>query len=393
MIPRSAPTYTYSDLTRSLGSCLRTNVDDGLRSRLATMYKAKHIFLFSNARVALYSLLRAYNRPGGVLIPAYNCIVVPEAIHYAGYYSVFADIDYLSLNMTAGTLMKAMSSDITVVLATHVFGIPCDLEEIINVARQHGVLVVEDAAPAIGAEVGGRVVGRFGDAAIISFESTKVISGGTGGALLTDDDELAQEVGRLSQAAIAPGNCLASFAKAVARKMATNSWIYPAAQFGYRMVHDEQMFEVIAPQTEIPSRFLASCSRFSSALVLMQLDRLEWNLSRRRKLAQMYQDELAKHPELTLPLIPDNCSPAWIQFPILVDDKRAFYKHMQRNGVDLSWTFRYSCADSYGLVGFPNAQKAAKTVLGLPTYPSLSDEHARLICDAAIRYPASTRRS
>lgn len=391
MIPRYVPTYTYSDLTRSLGSCFQADVDHNLRSRLATLYKAKHIFLFGSARVALYALLRAYNRPGDVLIPAYNCIVVPEAIHHAGYHSVFADIDYASLNMTAGTLKEAMSSDITVVLATHVFGIPCDIEEITGVSRQHGVLLVEDAAPAIGATFRGQAVGRFGDAAIISFQSTKVISGGTGGALLTDDDELAQEVGRLSQAAIAPGDCLGSFTKAVARKMATNSWIYPATQFGYRILHDEQMFEVVPPQTEIPARFLTPCSRFCCALVLRQLDRLEWNLSRRRKLAQMYQDELARHPELTLPVIPEDCSPAWIQFPILVDNKRAFYKHMQRNGVDLSWTFRYSCADSYGLDGFPNAQKAAKTVLGLPTYPSLSDEHAHLICNAAIQFPASAR--
>jgi dTDP-4-amino-4,6-dideoxygalactose transaminase len=171
----------------------------------------------------------------------------------------------------------------------------------------------------------------------------------------------------------------------------TNSWIYSAAHFGYRILRDERMFEVVAPQTEAPSSFLGLCSSFSSALVLRQLDRLDWNLSRRRKLAQIYQDELSKHPGLTLPILPEGCSPAWIQFPIQVDDKEAFYRHMQRNRVDLTWTYRYSCADSYGLDGFPNAQQAAKTVLGLPTYPSLRDEHAQYICDVAKKYPARMR--
>jgi dTDP-4-amino-4,6-dideoxygalactose transaminase len=334
----------------------------------------------------LYALLKAYNRPGGVVVSAYNGIVVPEAIHYAGYYSVFADIDYMSLNMTAETLKQAMSSDVTVILATHVFGIPCEIEEIISVSRQRGVLVVENAAPAIGAEFRGRVVGRFGDAAIISFLGKKVISGGAGGALLTNDDELAQKVSRLQLATMPSGNCLTSFAKALATKLATNSWIYPATLFGHRMLDGEPMFQLVAPNTEMPARYLRPCARFSSALVLMQLDRLEWNLRRRRTLAQIYQDKLAQHPALTLPIIPENSSPAWIQFPVLVNDKRSFYKHMQRNGVDLSWTYRYYCADSYGLDGFPNTQKAAKTLLGLPTYPALSDEQARYICDVADTY-------
>jgi perosamine synthetase len=388
MIPRYAPTYTYSDLLRSLSRCFRTDIDENLRSRLATLYKIKHVFLLGSAREALYVLLRAYNRPGGVVMPAYNCIVVPEAVCFAGYYPVFVDIDYRSLSMTADALKKSMSSDISVVLATHLFGIPCDVGEIMGALQGQDVLIVEDAAPALGAEFRGALVGSLGIAAIISFQSTKAISGETGGALLTNNDELADKVERLLQAAIIPDGHLRTFAKAFARKTVTNPWIYSATHFGYRILRDERMFEVVAPHNETPPNFLTLCSRFSGALVLRQLDRLNWNLRRRRKLAQIYQDELSKHPGLTLPILPVGCSPSWIQFPIHVEDKKAFYRHMQRNRVDLTWTYRYSCADSYSLDGFPNAQRAAKTVLGLPTYPSLTDEHAQYICDVAREYPA-----
>jgi perosamine synthetase len=389
MIPRYAPTYTYADLLYGLNRGLQEDVGDSLRFRLAAEYKAKHVFLVDSARVALYVLLRAYNRPGGVLMPAYTCIVVPEAVCFAGYRPVFVDIDYHSLSMTADALKKSISPDTSVVLATHLFGIPCDVEEIMDALRQHKVLVVEDAAPALGAEFRGALVGSLGAAAIISFQSTKVISGETGGALLTNDDELAAKVECLLRAAIVPDGHLRTFAKAIARKTVTNSRIYSATQFGYRIMRDERMFEVVAPHSEASSSFLALCSSFSSALVLRQLDRLNWNLSRRRKLAQIYRAELSKHPGLALPILPEGCSPAWIQFPIQVDDKKAFYRHMQRNRVDVTWTYRYSCADSYGLDGFPNAQRAAKTVLGLPTYPSLTEEQAQYICHVAKKYPAN----
>lgn len=386
MIPRYAPTYTYYDLVHSIGRCLQGKVDDNLRSRLAKLYSVKHVFLLNSARVAIYVLLKAYNQPGGVLMPAYNCIVVPEAVYYAGYYPVFVDINYHSLSMTPDALKKSISSDIKIISATHLFGIPCDVEEIMHLSQQYKVLIMEDAAPAVGAEFQGKLVASFGNAAVISFHSTKVISGENGGALLTNDDELAYKIDRFLQSAIIARGSWRLFAKAVARKIATSSWAYLTAQVGYRILHNEQMYEVVAPQTAIPPDFLKLSSRFPKWLVSMQLDRLDWNLGRRRKLAQIYQDRLSMQSGLVLPIIPENCSPSWIQFPIMVDDKMKFYKFMQRNGVDLSWSYRYSCADSFGIDGFPNAQRAARTVLGLPTYPSLSDQNAQRICDVAIKY-------
>jgi dTDP-4-amino-4,6-dideoxygalactose transaminase len=121
-------------------------------------------------------------------------------------------------------------------------------------------------------------------------------------------------------------------------------------------------------------------------VILRQLDRLEWNLTRRRKLAQLYQTELSSHPEMSLPVLPLDCKPAWIQFPIRVNDKLAFYKHMQRHSTDVTWTYRYSCAESYGQGGCPNALQAAKTVVGLPTTPFISNEQVIDICRAANQF-------
>jgi perosamine synthetase len=389
MIPRYAPTYTYQDLFQSIRLCNHENVSETLRARLSVLYHKKHVFLFDSARIALYALLKAYNRPGGVLMPAYTCIVVPEAVCYAGYQPQFIDIDYSSLNVFPENLIRSISSHIKVILITHLLGIPAEIEKFLTILRQHDVLIVEDAAPAIGAEYRGQLVGCFGDAAILSFQSMKVISAESGGALLTNDDDLAAKIDRLLPSASAIQKNWRTFFKAAARKMAMSAQLYPIIQAGYRTLRHENMYEIVAAHSNIPPSFLRSCSPFSCSLFLVQLDRLGENLKRRRRLAQIYTESLADHPGFHLPLIPENCLPAWIQFSLLADDKQAFYQHMQRYKVDLSWTYRYSCAESYGLKNFPNAHHAANTVLGLPTYPSLTDEQAQYICEAARNYKPS----
>jgi perosamine synthetase len=388
MIPRYSPTYTYKDLFESWRlSANHEEVASRLSSRLAEIYQVKHVMLTQTARVALYAILKAYDRPGGVLLPSYNCIVVPEAISFAGYRPAFADIDYGSLSLTAERIDEAVTPGITAVLVTHLFGIPCDVTPIVNALRKKDVLIIEDAAPALGAQFAGELVGKFGDAAIVSFQATKVISAETGGALLTDNDELAEKVRKILVDAIWPGGRLAGLVKTLGRRVITDPRVYGATQSAYRLLRNEDMFEIVPAEEKMPPGFLAHSSSFDSALTLVQLDRLVWNVNRRREIAQMYTGALSGHPKLTLPCIPRDSQPAWIQFPLIVEDKWAFYKHMQRHHIDIAWTYRYSCADSYGLQGYNNAQLAAKTVVGLPTYPILSDRQIQEICNAAKSYP------
>jgi dTDP-4-amino-4,6-dideoxygalactose transaminase len=121
------------------------------------------------------------------------------------------------------------------------------------------------------------------------------------------------------------------------------------------------------------------------------MDRLEWNLRRRRSLAQIYTEELEGHPDIELTIKTEKSAPAWIQYPILVKNKGHFYRYMQKHGIDLSWTYKYSCAESYQQSGFPQAHTAARNVLGLPTYPSLKDDQARYICSVASRYSETVK--
>jgi perosamine synthetase len=389
MIPRYDPTYTYANLFYSLRLPQQMNTDRLLCEHLSKLYNISHVFLTDSARVALYVILKAYDRPGEVVMPAYNCIVVPEAVEFAGYKPIFADIDYETLNINLDTLSRAISPRTTVLLATHLFGIPCQVDELCNFAREHGILVVEDAAPALGAEFHGQITGSFGDAAVVSFQSTKVIAGESGGALLTNNDELADKIEKIMDPCAGPGRNLQLPIRAFARKLVTHPKVYPLTHSGYQLLKAEPMYEIVRPLRQEPSDFLSRCSGYSSSLVLTQLDHLDWNLKRRRRLAEIYQTRLSGQTHIKTVSIPADCAPAWIQFPVMTHDKESFFKRMQRQQVDLSWTYRYSCAESYDQANCPNARKAAKTVLGLPTYPTISDEQAEFICRLAQEYEKS----
>jgi dTDP-4-amino-4,6-dideoxygalactose transaminase len=386
IIPRYAPIYSYSDLFSGLKNSLSGDPGKELSNRIAKLYGKKHVFLFSRASAALYALLKAHARPGGVILPAYNCIAVPETVLYAGYHPELVDIDINSLNMSRQTVEQSISTTTSVVLITHQFGIPSEINEIIDVCKRKKIFVVEDAASAIGSTYHGKLVGSFGDASIISFHPTKVLSGVTGGALITDDDDIAQRVEKLIRFADVPENSLISFAKAIAWKSALNPRIYNVAHLAYRLLHKIELFEIVSPHSDMPNRFFSQCSNFTSLLIYSQLEELSSNVNRRRELADLYSEELSGSSYWDLPHCPQDSAPAWTQFPLLVKDKRKFYEYMQANGIDLSWTHKYSCADSFKLSGFPGARQAANSVVGLPTYPSLGQNHAIFICNKAKAY-------
>lgn len=391
MIPRYAPTYTYKDLFYCLNDKSRDKLEEDLISRLAHLFQVKYVFLTKTARSGIYVILKAYNHPGKVLIPAYNCISVPHAIHYAGYQPEFVDIDLHTLNALPDTFANKITPDTTVVMPTHLFGIPCNLEEILRIFKQRNIFIIEDAAPALGAVYGQKNVGCFGDASVVSFGGRKVIWGEAGGAVLTNDERLANNIRALLSTETDRANKWFMLSKAIAYKTSTNPKLYGIISRAYGLLYEEQMYEIVPVKQNQPSGYLSNMPGYSCALLQLQLDRLEWNIDRRRKIANIYRDKLQNHDGWFLPTVPDTAQPSWIQFPLLCDDKHAFYMHMKSEGIDVSWTYRYSCAESFGDKNCPNTLQAAQKVIGLPTTPYLTDQQAELISSKALEYKTGTQ--
>ncbi len=177
-----------------------------LEATLARGAGRKHCIFTGRASTALYlSLSTITERRGAVVLPSITCLSPANAARMAGHTPVFCDVSDDDFGMSPDALEEILRErdDVVAVVAIHLFGAPCRVDRICEVAARHGVPVIEDAAQALGAEYDGVRVGGFGAVSILSFGHTKIIDCGRGGALLTDDDGLAERARALD--AVLPG--------------------------------------------------------------------------------------------------------------------------------------------------------------------------------------------
>jgi perosamine synthetase len=163
-------------------------------------FGVKHVFFVSSGKAALYLILRALQslNPGRdqVVIPAYTCFSVPSAIVKTGLTVMPCDIDPHTFDFDHGQLKNTIGSRTLCVVAGHLFGIPSDIERIKQLCHPHGIVVIEDAAQAMGGTVCDSKLGTMGDVGFFSFGRGKNITCGTGGGILTDSETIATMIGK-----------------------------------------------------------------------------------------------------------------------------------------------------------------------------------------------------
>src|SRR5215471_6057633 len=164
-------------------------------ARRAAM-EAPHAITASYGRMAFYYILKALELPPGseIVIPALTFWVVPALAKVAGLKVVFADIDPATFTLDPAALERAITPATRAVVPTHLYGLPCDMDPIMNIARRHNLAVIEDCAHALGATYRGQSVGTFGDGALFSFQTIKPLNAFGGGLALVKDPEIARRV-------------------------------------------------------------------------------------------------------------------------------------------------------------------------------------------------------
>jgi len=319
-------------------------------------------------------------------MPAYNCRNVPESAWFAGYQPFLLDPDPTTLNVHPEKYIEAMIEDVSAIFAISLFGIPYDVRPLLDAARQKRILVVEDAATAMGGRIDGRFAGTIGDVGVISFQDTKLLSANTGGVIITNDDQLAQRIGTFLENVKTESGIWRNYLSTMFHKVATRRWIYPFTQAAHRLLNGEAMYEIVPAPAGAAPGYLAKCSAFTVELILNQWQDLERNIARRRWIAGRYTQALDHHPVFQTPIIPAGVEPVWIQYPLLVEKKLEFYKYMQQRGVDITWSHRYSCAEEFDQKDCPNAEIIARSILSLPCYPDLADAEVEKICRMTVKY-------
>ncbi len=382
MIPRTKVAYRLGDLLRALVTPERDGQHRASLARaLASRLSVDEVLLTASGRGALYILLSVLPQRK-VLVPAYTCKAVVEAARLAGKEVVFGESEADGINMDPRSLAGLLDVD-TVLIATHQFGIPCAIDALLDLARSAGAYVIEDAAASLGTRIDGRLTGTLGDAAIFSFDSTKLVNVPLkGGFLLVRDADLLERCRAFAAGATEPMpwsrklRYLALGAALVLIEQGALYRLFHNLKFRWRGRFTDDQAE---SNERLGPFYQDRLAEWQAKIILPQVDRLEATISRRRQIYAAYRQRLQGAAAFSLP--PEDARGEWapIRFPIRAQgDKMALYRQAVERGVDFAFSFTFIASPAH----FRRAHALADSVLDLPFYDRLSErelEHVGLV--------------
>ncbi|MFC4448395.1 DegT/DnrJ/EryC1/StrS family aminotransferase [Halorussus aquaticus] len=307
----------------------------------------------SNGTTALHAALEAVGVGEGdkVVTTPFSFVASANAIRLAGAEPVFADIDPDTFNLDPTAVEEAIrrEDDVAAVVPVHLYGLPAEMDRLLDVADDYDLAVVEDAAQAHGAAFDGRTVGSFGDAACFSMYPTKNMTTGEGGMITTDREDVAERA--------------ASF---------VNHGRPPEG--GYEHVRVGHNFRMTS---------------MAAAIGRVQLDRLpDYNEARRSNAAAL-TDALADADVVT-PTEPDDRRHVYHQYTIRTDDRDGLADHLDDEGVGTGVYYPTPIHEQPAYDGVshtaPVAERTAEQALSLPVHPNVSEEDLRTITAAIHEY-------
>ncbi len=327
-------------------------------TEFAAYCEARHCVALNSGTSALHLALLAVGvGPGDEVISTPNTFVATaEAILYVGAKPVFVDIDPATANIDPSRIEKALTPRTKAIVPVHLYGRPAHLDPILRVAREHNLAVVEDACQAHGARYRGKRVGSLGRAAAFSFYPSKNLGAyGEAGALVTNDDEIAQ------------------FARAMRDHGQRSRYFYDYVGYNYRM------------------------DGFQGAVLRVKLRRLEELTRKRQHLAHLYRGVLAG-ARVDMPNDDPQDECVYHLFVVYVDDRDGVRARLEAGGVQtgVHYPLPLHLQRAYGTLGyrvgsFPRTEYACQRVLSMPLFPELTAEQVEQGASALVQLVGSTQ--
>ncbi|MEM8906705.1 MAG: aminotransferase class I/II-fold pyridoxal phosphate-dependent enzyme [Bacteroidota bacterium] len=334
-------------------------------------------------RVGLYGLLKALGiGPGDeVILPAYTCIVVPNAIKYLQATPVYVDIDPRTYNMDTTAIGAKITANTKVIIAQNTYGLSSDIDEIRPFAEAHGLKVLEDCTHGFGGYYKQVQNGKNVDAAFYSSQWNKTFSTGIGGIVVINDPELREKMQEFETELQAPSfkdRTLLQF-QLYLRDLLGYSTLYWSALKFYRYLTANNIIVGSSSGEEItgiqmPDGYFTGFSSTQVKRTTYELNRLEQNLEHRRQVAQFYDAVLSKLG-LVVPFQPDYATHTFVKYPLLVKDREAVFAEAFKRNIPIhDWFISPLHPIQEGLerwnfqaADFPVASKIAQHVINLPT--------------------------
>jgi dTDP-4-amino-4,6-dideoxygalactose transaminase len=312
---------------------------------------AKHCVALANGTAALHlGLLALGVQVGDDVITSPNTfIATAEAITYCGARPVFVDIDPATANLDAKLLERAITPRTRAILPVHLYGRPADMDAINEIAARRNLRVLEDAAQAHGARYRGRRVGSLGNAAAFSFYPTKNLGAyGEGGALTTNDDQIAK------------------FARAARSHGQTGRYEHEFVGYNYRL------------------------DGFQGAVLRIKLRKLYAWTARRREIAREFQRALVG-ARIEMPVDDPRDECVYHQFVIYAGNRGAICAQLRERGIETAVHYPkpLHLQPAYSSLGyprgcFPRSERTCETVLSIPVQPHLTAEQVAYVANAVM---------
>lgn len=322
-----------------------------LEQELAEYLGVKQVALFANGTLALVTALQVLRITGEVITTPYSFVATTHAIHWNNIKPVFADIDPVYCNLDPKRIEAAITPKTTAILAVHVYGNPCDVESIQEIADTYGLKVIYDAAHAFGVNHNSSSLLNWGDLSVLSFHGTKVFTTMEGGAIVCHDETTKKRIGYLKN-------------------------------FGFA-----GETKVVQPGVN------AKMNEMQAALGLLQLKEIDKNISKRRGIAHQYREGLKDMPGIRLLYDVQGIRHNYAYFPIFVNESEYgtsrdnLYEALKQKNIYgrryfyplISHFPIYRGFDSARPINVPTAEKTTSQVICLPIYPDLRSENVEQI--------------
>jgi len=351
-----------------------------LEEEIRRHFGVRHVFLVSSGTAALTLTLMALKSSSSrteVVIPAYTCFSVPAAILKAGLRPVLCDINPSTFDFDRALLERTLSGETLCVVSHHLFGIASDIERIRALCETRGIVVVEDAAQAMGVESNGCTLGTIGDVGIFSLGRGKNITCGSGGIIVTKSDHIAEAIGREWRRLESPP--LADVLKDFAQLVLMTIFIRPGLYWIPAALPFLRLGQTIFPK-DVPLKLL---SGMHAGLLRNWQSRLSQSNRTRSETAAYFSQRLSltlahgpSHPYLRLPI-----------FAATPKDRERIHSLSEQRGLGLSVAYPTPINEipeisrMFDGKRFPSARSVAEHILTIPTHHWLSDKDKRAIAE------------
>ncbi|MAH43086.1 UDP-4-amino-4,6-dideoxy-N-acetyl-beta-L-altrosamine transaminase [archaeon] len=333
-----------------------------LENKLKDYTGAKHIIVVNSCTAALHlSLIANDITEGEVITSPLTFAATANTIIHAGAKPIFVDIDKETLNMDPNKIEEKITDKTKAIIAVHYAGQPCNMDKINEIAKKHNLIVIEDAAHAIGAEYNKEKIGKNG-IVCFSFYATKNMTTGEGGAIAVEDEKLAKKLRSLR---------LHGIDKDAWKRYSTEgSWFYEIKHAGWKY----------------------NLTDLQAVIGIEQLKKLDGFTKRKQEIANEYNTKLNKE----FFILPNSCEghachlyPIQLKLNKLKINRAEFIEEMLKHGIQTSVHFiPLHLHPLYKEMGyekgmFPNAEQVYEAMVSLPIYPTMTDKNIQDVIEAA----------